>query len=75
MRLAWQADAGLPPAADATCRCSTSGRFVGTPDLLDPVPGVYGMYDGALHLGGRRASRDVAKEAAYRRARARGRRR
>lgn len=43
-----------------------NGRFVGTPDGIDPVAGVYGMYDGGLHLTGEVRSRDVAKEAAYR---------
>jgi hypothetical protein len=42
------------------------GRFVGTPDLIDPDAGVYGMYDGGLHLAGEVRHRDVAKEAAYR---------
>lgn len=44
-----------------------SGRFVGTPDVIDPAAGVYGMYDGALHLAGTVRHADVAKEAAYRR--------
>ena len=42
------------------------GRFVGTPDVIDPDAGVYGMYDGGLHLAGEVRHRDVAKEAAYR---------
>ncbi|HEV2797870.1 MAG TPA: hypothetical protein VGV65_09635, partial [Nocardioides sp.] len=42
------------------------GRFVGTPDGIDPASGVYGMYDGALHLAGAVRQADVAKEAAYR---------
>jgi hypothetical protein len=42
------------------------GRFVGTPDGIDPAAGVYGMYDGALHLAGTVRHVDVAKEAAYR---------
>lgn len=42
------------------------GRFVGTPDVIDPDAGVYGMYDGALHLAGEVRHGDVAKEAAYR---------
>ena len=42
------------------------GRFVGTPDVIDPAAGVYGMYDGALHLAGSVRHVDVAKEAAYR---------
>lgn len=44
----------------------TRGRFVGTPDGIDPEAGVYGMYDGALHLAGTVRHADVAKEAAYR---------
>ncbi|MBD3916803.1 hypothetical protein [Nocardioides hwasunensis] len=44
-----------------------SGRFVGTPDGIDPETGVYGMYDGALHLADNVRSIDVVKEAAYRR--------
>lgn len=42
------------------------GRFVGTPDLLDLTAGVYGLYDGALHLAGDVRHGDVTKEAAYR---------
>ena len=42
------------------------GRFVGTPDGIDPEAGVYGMYDGALHLAGAVRHADVGKEAAYR---------
>lgn len=42
------------------------GRFVGTPDLLDPDAGVYGMYDGGLHLAGAVRHTDIAKDAAYR---------
>jgi hypothetical protein len=66
MRLTWSgAGFGRPlanrPVFDA------EGRFVGTPDLVDPVAGVYGMYDGALHLAGEVRERDVAKDAAYRR--------
>lgn len=43
-----------------------SGRFIGTPDAIDPAAGVYGMYDGALHLAGSVRQGDVVKEAAYR---------
>lgn len=42
------------------------GRFVGTPDGIDVRAGVYGMYDGGLHLTGAVRHGDVAKEAAYR---------
>lgn len=44
-----------------------TGRFIGTPDLVDAETGVFGQYDGALHLAGAVRSRDVAKDAAYRR--------
>jgi hypothetical protein len=44
-----------------------NGRFVGTPDVIDPAAGVYGMYDGGLHLTGTVRHVDDAKEAAYRR--------
>lgn len=67
MRLAWQLEAGAPrPRANCPV-FDLDGRFVGTPDLLDPIAGVYGMYDGGLHLAGEVRHRDVAKEAAYRR--------
>ena len=59
--------------AEVECRLLTNhpvydvrGRFVGTPDVIDPESGVYGMYDGALHLAGDVRQVDVAKEAAYR---------
>lgn len=42
------------------------GRFVGTPDLIDPEMGIFGLYDGGLHLAGDVRHADVAKEAAYR---------
>jgi hypothetical protein len=40
---------------------------VGTPDLLDPVAGVLGEYDGPLHLLGAQRSKDVRREGAFRR--------
>jgi hypothetical protein len=42
------------------------GRFVGTPDLLDPISGVAGEYDGALHLEGAQRARDVRRESLFR---------
>lgn len=67
MRLAWQLEADAPrPLANCPV-FDLSGRFVGTPDLFDPVAGVYGMYDGGLHLTGQVRHTDVEKEAAYRR--------
>lgn len=67
MRLTWQFRADAPrPRANCPV-FDRSGRFIGTPDLLDPVAGVYGMYDGGLHLTGSVRHLDVTKEAAYRR--------
>jgi hypothetical protein len=65
MRWAW-CDAGFPRPQANRPVFDRSGRFVGTPDLLDLDVGVYGMYDGGLHLAGQVRHRDVAKEAAYR---------
>ncbi|NYE35901.1 hypothetical protein F4692_001005 [Nocardioides cavernae] len=67
MRLAWQLDAGAPRPRANHPVFDLSGRFVGTPDLFDPIAGVYGLYDGALHLAGEVRHADVVKEAAYRR--------
>ncbi len=36
------------------------------PDLLDPVAGVVGEYNGAIHLEGAQRSRDVRREALFR---------
>ncbi len=44
------------------------GRHLFTPDLLDPVAGVAGDYDGADHLEGGRHSRDLMREELTRRA-------
>lgn len=66
MRLTWQ---GLVDGVDVLMNrpvFDRHGRFVGTPDGIDPRAGVYGMYDGALHLAGEVRHQDVAKEAAYR---------
>ena len=65
MRSAWIASQHGHPLANRPV-FDLNGRLVGTPDLLDLLAGVYGMYDGALHLAGEVRSQDVAKEAAYR---------
>ncbi|WP_191277434.1 hypothetical protein [Nocardioides flavus (ex Wang et al. 2016)] len=65
MRLTW-CRAGHPRPLANRPVFTLDGRFVGTPDLVDPEAGVYGMYDGALHLTGTVRHEDVAKEAAYR---------
>ena len=65
MRRTWECGGFGRPAANRPVFDRT-GRFVGTPDLIDVRRGVYGMYDGGLHLAGAVRHADVAKEAAYR---------
>lgn len=66
MRRTWTGAGFARPLANRPV-FNLQGRFVGTPDLVDPVAGVYGQYDGALHLAGEVRQRDIAKDAAYRR--------
>ncbi|WP_210649364.1 hypothetical protein [Nocardioides sp. SYSU D00065] len=65
MRRTWQLAGHGRPLANRPV-FDRAGRFVGTPDLLDAHHGVYGQYDGALHLAGAVRHADVAKDAAYR---------
>jgi len=65
MRRAWQANGFGRPRANCPV-FDLAGRLVGTPDLLDVEAGVYGMYDGGLHLAGEVRHGDIGKEAAYR---------
>lgn len=67
MRLLWQLDAGLPPPLVNQPVWDPSGRLLGIADLLDPVAGVVGGFDGADHRWARRHSRDVAREDGFRR--------
>lgn len=67
MRLVWEVDAGLPRPLVNKEIFSRSGRLVAVADLLDPVAGVVGEYDGAAHLRTRRRHRDVLREEALRR--------
>ena len=65
-RSVWISLAGCPrPLCNAPV-FDVSGRHIGTPDFIDPVAGVVGEYDGALHLEGARRHRDVTREAAFR---------
>jgi hypothetical protein len=67
MRLVWEVDAGLPRRLTNREIFTRDGRLVGVADLLDPVAGVVGEYDGASHLRTRRRSRDIGREEAMRR--------
>jgi hypothetical protein len=42
------------------------GRHIGTPDLIDPVAGVVGEYEGEIHLTGARRAKDLRREEAFR---------
>lgn len=65
MRLLWENVVGARPLCNVPV-FDSGGRHVGTPDLLDPVAGVAGEYDGSLHLHGAQRSRDVRREEAFR---------
>jgi hypothetical protein len=66
MRLLWELGAGLPRPLTNMPIFTLGGRHIGTPDLLDPVSGVLGEYDGGLHLAGARRARDIRREAVFR---------
>ncbi|MGH3368533.1 MAG: hypothetical protein ACRDPR_00890, partial [Nocardioidaceae bacterium] len=67
-RLLWVLDAGLPPPLSNQPVFDGSGSLIGVADLLDPVAGVVGEYDGAAHRGLHRHRRDVIREDRFRRA-------
>lgn len=66
MRSVWTMDAGLPRPLCNVPIFDRTGRHVGTPDLLDPLAGVIGEYDGSLHLEGRQRHKDVSREGEFR---------
>ncbi|WP_162799338.1 hypothetical protein [Nocardioides sp. 616] len=49
MRLVWELDAGFDRPLVTAEVVDLAGRFVGIADLLDPLSGVAGEYDGANH--------------------------
>lgn len=66
MRLEWE---GTGRAEQLLCNCPVfdlSGRHLFTPDLLDPVRGVAGEYNGAVHDGVAPRRRDLDREELYR---------
>lgn len=62
----WTLDAGLGPVLLNAPLFGRGGVHLGTPDLIDPVAGVLGQYDGGLHLAGTRRAKDIGREAVYR---------
>lgn len=68
MRNIWVIDAGLPRPLVNQPIWDLHGRLLGIADLLDPVAGVVGEFDGAEHRRARRHTRDAAREDLMRRA-------
>ncbi len=66
MRVVWRERAGLPRPLCNRPVFDLSGRHIGTPDLFDPVVGLVGEYDSALHLEGAQRARDVQREGLFR---------
>jgi hypothetical protein len=67
MRLIWMLIAELPRPLMNQPVFDLQGQHVGTPDLLDIEAGLYGEYDSAFHLEGRRRRKDMVREDAFRR--------
>ncbi|MCW2855192.1 MAG: hypothetical protein JWR52_807 [Marmoricola sp.] len=66
MRLVWILDAGLPPPLCNSPVFDLAGQLLGYPDLLDPVAGVIGEYDGVDHLERDRRRGDIEREQRFR---------
>lgn len=67
MRLLWVTELGWTQVVANQPVFDLDGRFVATPDLLDPTSGVAGEYDGSLHLEGRQRAKDIRREGDLRR--------
>jgi hypothetical protein len=67
MRLIWVLDARLPtPLVNREIFDLRSGVLLGIGDLLDPVAGVVGEFDGGEHSGAGRRSRDAQRDGLFR---------
>ena len=66
LHLCWRLDAHLPEPLVNPPVFDLAGRFIGIPDLLDPVAGVAGEYAGAVHRSRERHRHDVAREERFR---------
>ena len=62
MRLIWTRTAGLPRPLTNRPVFDLQGRHIGTPDLLDVEAGLFGEYDGAMHLDGKSRLRGLVHE-------------
>ena len=66
-QLIWVLDAKLcRPVVNQEVFDRRTGRLLGIADLLDPVAGVIGEFDGGEHAGIGRRSRDAARDEAFR---------
>jgi hypothetical protein len=66
MRLVWTLIADLPQPICNQPVFSRDGGFIGMPDLLDPVAGLVGEYDGEDHLRHDRRRYDTSREERFR---------
>lgn len=66
LRLVWTLDADLPAPLCNQPVFSLDGQLLGYPDLFDPIAGLVGEYDGAVHLELDRRSQDRAREERFR---------
>ncbi|ROR92573.1 hypothetical protein [Nocardioides aurantiacus] len=66
MRLVWVLDACLPVPLTNRPVFDLRGHHLGTPDMIDPVTGLLGEYDGPHHLDGPQRSIDVRRLDAFR---------
>jgi len=68
MRLCWMLDAQLPEPLSNVPVFDLRGRLLGIPDLFDPVAGVVGEYQGAVHRSRERHQQDVVRRERFREA-------
>jgi hypothetical protein len=66
MGQAWCLDAGLPEPLFNVPVFDRHGNLVGIPDLLDPVAGVVGEYQGGVHRDPEQHRRDVERAERFR---------
>ncbi len=64
--MTWVLDAGRPMPLCNAPLFDLSGRHVATPDVFDPVAGVAGEYEGAVHLDRAVRAGDVRREGVLR---------
>jgi hypothetical protein len=64
-RLDWTEAVGRRPLANQPL-FDLEGHHLGTPDLVDPVTGVVGEYDGPVHLAASRRAVDLTREGRFR---------